>query len=169
MKTNWIVIGAVAAMISTTASGAGAQSNKTLTPTTIAANTMTNYTLEMSDMWHSDTPDYTLLSNPMYNYSQLKAAKDTGLSDNQVASVMCISMLSGVPFSETMQKVQAGKTFPEIAYEDNLKLSDVYNVDNAKQQIAAYIAAYETTGAFTLDHSKASNMMNMNMDMNSGS
>lgn len=161
MKTNWIVVGAVAALVSTTGSGAFANTAKAPAPTPIAANMMTNYTMEMSDMDSSATPDYSLLSDPMFNYTQIKAARASGLSFSQVASVLRISRLAGVPFSETMQKIQAGKTFPEIAYEDNLKLSDVYNVDNEKQQIGSYMAAYRTTGAYTLYHG--------HMDMDNGS
>jgi uncharacterized surface protein with fasciclin (FAS1) repeats len=90
--------------------------------------------------------DYSILSNPNYDYVDLMQAKARGLSDNQIATVSKIAKESGVPFSEIARAVERGQTFPSLAGEYNLKLADVYSADKEKQEIADYISTYESIG-----------------------
>ncbi len=118
----------------------------------------------------SDTPDYSLLANPLFNYSDLKSAKAKGLSDTEVASILRISKLTGVSFRDTTDRVLQGTTFSQLAYDYNLKLSDVLNPDQEKQQIASYMAAYESSGSMALKNSMMSSDMPMSTtSMSAGS
>lgn len=188
MKRNWIIAGAVAAMMAAASAGAGAQTTPDTTtpgataPTTtapMAAPTPSDSAMpgmstsgsmgSMSSggmspgMMSSNTPDYSLLANPLFNYANIKGAMAKGLSDNQVASILRISKLTGLSFRDVTDQVLEGKTFAAIAYDHNLKLSDVLEPDMEKQQIAAYLAAYESTGSMALKNPMMSSDMSMPM------
>ena len=92
------------------------------------------------------TTDYSILSNPNYDYVDLMQAKARGLSDSQIATIAKIAGESYTPFSEVARAVERGQTFPSLAGEYNLKLADVYEADKEKQQIADYISTYESIG-----------------------
>ena len=94
----------------------------------------------------SGTMDYSILSNPTYDYIDLKQAKARGLSDSQIATIAKIAQESYTPFSVVARAVERGQTFPALAGEYNLKLADVYEADKEKQQIADYISTYESIG-----------------------
>jgi uncharacterized surface protein with fasciclin (FAS1) repeats len=144
MKQNWIILGAVAAMMAASSTGAGAQ----MAP-------------PMSAPMSADTPDYKLLANPLFDYPAIKGAEAKGLSDNEVASILRIAKLTGLSFREVLDQVLEGKTLPELAYENNLKISDVTNPDKEKQQIPAFLAAYESTGKGALKGMSGSTDMGM--------
>jgi len=90
--------------------------------------------------------DYSILSNPAYDYIDLQQAKARGLSDSQIATIAKISKESGEPFRMVSAAVERGQTFPSLAGEYNLKLADVYSADKEKQEIANYISTYESIG-----------------------
>jgi uncharacterized surface protein with fasciclin (FAS1) repeats len=144
MKQNWIVIGAVAAMMAAASTGAGAQ----MAP-------------PMSPPMSSDAPNYKLLADPLFDYPAIKGAMAKGLSDNQTASVLRIAKLTGMSFRDVLDQVLEGKTFAELAYEHNLKISDVTDPEIEKQQIPAFLAAYESTGRMALKDMPASTDMGM--------
>ena len=115
----------------------------------------------------SDTPRLCVCwPTPFFNYSQIKSAKAKGLSDTYIASIIRISKLTGMPFRDVADKVLSGQTFAKIAYDNNLKLTDVLSPDLEKQQVSAYMAAYETTGSMAL---KKSDMTAMPMASSSPS
>ena len=168
MKRNWIIVGAVAAMMASASAGAFAQTTPDpaapappAAPTTApmppavpdapAASSMSTGTMSSPTMTMSpDAPDFTLLANPLFNYSEIKGAKAKGLSDSQIASIIRISKLTGMSVRDTTDKVLAGQTFSKIAYDNNLKLTDVLSPDLEKQQVAGYMAAYESSGSMAL-------------------
>lgn len=55
--------------------------------------------------------DYSILSNPNYDYVDLAQAKARGLSDNQIATIAKIAKESGVPFRTISAAVERGQTF----------------------------------------------------------
>lgn len=88
-------------------------------------------------------PNFSLLNNGIYDYVDLQQAKSRGLSDNQIATTAKIAKEADVPFRVVSAAVQRGVTFPYLAGQYNMKLSDVYKNDKQKQEIAEYMAAYE--------------------------
>ncbi len=89
----------------------------------------------------SDLPtDYKVLNNRYFDGTDLEQARARGLSDTEIASIVKIVKETGIPFSQVSAMVERGDTFPMIATEYNLKLSDVYNVDKEKQQVSDYDA-----------------------------
>ena len=169
---NWALAGAVAAMLAVAPTVVRAQDTTTPAPTApngttvpdtsstgtttpAPANTTTTESSGsgsgsmsggMSDTMSSGTMDYHILSNPNYDYVDLKQAKARGLSDSQIATIAKIAQKSGTPFREVSAAVERGATFPMLAGEYNLKLADVYESEKEKQQIADYISLYESIG-----------------------
>lgn len=90
--------------------------------------------------------DYSILSNPAYDYVDLQQAKARGLSDSQIATIAKISKESGISFRMVSAAVERGQTFPSLAGEYNLKLADVYSADKEKQEISEYISTFESIG-----------------------
>jgi len=117
--------------------------------------------------------DYSILSNPAYDYIDLQQAKARGLSDSQIATIAKIAKESGTPFRMVSAAVERGQTFPSLAGEYNLKLADVYDVDKEKQEVANYTSIYESIG--TKNGSSGMSMAggmdttNMNGGMSGGS
>ena len=93
----------------------------------------------------SDTamPNFSLLNNGIYDYVDLQQAKARGLSDNQIATTAKIAKEADVPFNVVSAAVERGQTFPYLAGQYNIKLSDVYKNDKQKQEINEYMAAYD--------------------------
>lgn len=98
----------------------------------------------------SGTPDFSLLSNKAYDYVDLKKAKVNGLNDNEIASVAKIAEKTGYSFKSLSDEVLRGNTFAFMAVKYGLKLDDVLDVSAEKDKIAAYEAAYESTGSMAL-------------------
>ena len=108
------------------------------TSTTSTTSTTTTTGMDMGSM------DYSLLSNPAYDYVDLKRAQRVGYSDSQVASISKISRLSGLPFSFVLSRVQSGRTFALLASDYNLRLGDVLDVADEQARIARYLSLYES-------------------------
>lgn len=168
---TWAIAGAVAAMLAASAAGVRAQDanpatspgTTTTTPDTSAtgaatppgtsgatgtagsSGSMSSGSMSSGSM-SSGMMDYSILSNPTYDYVDLKQAKARGLSDSQIATVAKIAQESYMPFSEVARAVERGQTFASLAAEYNLKLADVYSSDKEKGQIADYISVYESIG-----------------------
>ena len=114
------------------------------------APAMSTPSMPMSgSMASSTTMDYSLLSNPHYDYIDLQQAKARGLSDSQIATIAKIAKKTGMPFQEVSAAVERGETFPSLAAQYNLKLGDVYENDKEKQEIADYTSLYESAGTKT--------------------
>ena len=94
--------------------------------------------------------DYSVLLNQNFDYTDLTQAKDSGLTDDQIATVANIAEKTGQPFSEVRADLLRGDTFASLATKYNLSLDDVYNVDEEKTEIQNYKQAYETTGTWAL-------------------
>ncbi len=156
---------AVAAMLAAAAPGAFAQAaNTPSTPTTdpnaSAPNTpmpmtpgmsgstasapmspgMSGSSMPMSGDMSNMPTDYKILNNRFFDGTNLQQAKARGLSDNEIASVVRIVKLTGFSFDRIVGMVERGATFPQIATNYNLNLSDVYNVDKEKQEVSDYMA-----------------------------
>jgi uncharacterized surface protein with fasciclin (FAS1) repeats len=138
-NTHWAIAGAVAAMLAVSTAGVHAQ-DATMTPPAPAMS---------GSMASSTSMDYSLLSNPHYDYIDLQQAKARGLSDSQIATIAKIATKSGMSFSEVSAAVKRGETFPALAAQYNLKLGDVYENEKEKQEIADYTSLYESAGTKT--------------------
>ena len=160
---NWAVAAAVAAMLAATT---GARAQDTTMPATPPGTGSMPAPMSMgsmpgamstSSMSGAMGMDYSILSNPNYDYVDLQQAKARGLSDSQIATIAKIAAETGKPFRMVSAAVERGETFPFLATEYNLKLGDVYDVEKEKGQIANYISAYESIG--TKNGSSGSPMM----------
>ena len=98
----------------------------------------------MSGMMDMNGADYSLLSNPNYDYVDLKRASRLGYSDHEIASISKIARLSGQPFSFILSRVHAGRTFALLASDYNLRLGDVLDVTDEQARIARYLSLYES-------------------------
>ena len=159
---TWAIAGAVAAMLAASTAGVRAQDAGTTTPPAPSMPAPMS-----GSMMPSPTGmDYSILSNPNYDYVDLMQAKARGLSDSQIATIAKISSESYTPFAEVSRAVERGQTFAGLAAEYNLKLADVYDVDKEKQQIADYISVYESVGT---KNGSSSMPMSGGMDMSNAS
>ncbi len=127
-RSKWLTVSTVAILLAAAGAGAHAQS--------------TSMTGEMSGA----TPDYSLLNNTTYDYLDLMQAKAFGLSNRQVATIAKIAERTEQPFCPVVESVKRGNTFAKIAYEDNLRIYDIYDVSEEEAKIASYKAAYQMTG-----------------------
>ncbi len=84
--------------------------------------------------------DYKILNNKYFDAVNLEQARARGLSDSEIASIVRIAKLTGYSFDAIASSVERGATFPQLATENNLKLSDVYDVDKEKQEVSDYDA-----------------------------
>lgn len=145
---TWAIAGAVATMLAASTASVRAQdapATPAPAPTPMAAPMPMAASGSMgTGSMSGSTMDYSILSNPTYDYIDLKQAKARGLSDSQIATVAKIANESYLPFSEVARAVERGQTFPSLAAEYNLKLADVYSADKEKGQIADYISLYES-------------------------
>jgi len=166
MKHNWILVGAVAAMLAG-ATGLRAQDNTTGSTSTSTTTTPSGSTTSTTDttttgtgmstgtgmnggmsggMMSGGMMDYTLLNNKTFDYVDLKAAMARGLSEDQVATVAKIADKTGVSFREIADAVLRGETFAKLADMYNLRLVDVLDVNDEKTKVASYMMTYENTG-----------------------
>lgn len=183
MKQNWMIVGAVAAMMAAASAATYAQTtpDATAPPMAAPAAPMTPAAPMEPDTSMSSPPgamlpvdqfgvptvpgppttdvppDYTLLANRNFGYTEIHAAKAKGFSDSQIASMIRISKLSGDSFQSVVDMVLNGTTFATIAETDNLKLSDVIDPPKEKAELAAYEAAYQTSGYMALKQYKMAN------------
>ena len=153
---NWAIAGAVAAMLGASSAGVRAQDAPAATPPAPAATPMPSAPMATTDNSGSMSgnmssgsmmSDYSILSNPHYDYIDLQQAKARGLSDSQIATVAKIAKQTGMPFRMVSAAVERGETFAMLASEYNLKLGDVYENDKEKQEISDYNTAYEAAKA----------------------
>jgi uncharacterized surface protein with fasciclin (FAS1) repeats len=166
-----VLASAVAAMMAAAAPAAFAQmadtpSTPTTDPNASAPTTsgpmspgMSTSSMPMSGDMSNMPTDYKILNNRYFDGTDIEQAKARGLSDNQIATVVKIAKKTGMPFGQVVSMVERGKTFPAIATESNLRLSDIYNVDKEKQEISDYmsLAQYEKSLG------KSGSMMDMPM------
>lgn len=156
MQRNTILVAAVAAMM---AFGTGVRAQDTTTTTTAPMDS-TSAAMPMSGDMSSGTPDFKMLNNKTFDYTDLMAAKARGLSDDQVATVAKIADKTGVPFRDVADAVIRGVTFAKMADMYNLRLQDVLDVNDEKAKIDTYKTTYEMTGW--------KNVGNMGNDMSEG-
>lgn len=178
----WALSGAVAAMM---AAAPSAFAQTADTPSTPAANPtdttptpsapmspgtsdstapmpMSGSSSSSSDSSAMNLPtDYKILNNRYFDGTDVTQAKARGLSDTEIASVVRIAKLTGLSFDEIVSQVERGATFPQIATEYNLKLSDVYNVDKEKKEVSDYEALSKY--AMSLGKDSSGGMMAMPM------
>lgn len=158
MNRSWKIFGAVAGLIGCAACGAYAQTAASTTQTTTTSVT-TGDSPMMQDSTYSGprmstgafangTPDYRLLNNHSFDYTDLSSARARGLSDDDIAITAKIAEETGEPFNEILDYVLDGETFSTICSQFGLNMNDVYNTQDEKTKIANYVAAYETTGRF---------------------
>ena len=174
---NWAVASAVAAMLASAASGAFAQDATSTTPMAPAMpgnnspmpttpGTPMNSTASMpmsNDMPMNMPTDYWILNNRVFDAVDLQQSRARGLSDNQIATIVKIARKTGLSYRYVASAVERGETFPELASKYNLRLSDVYDVDKEKQQIADYTSLSEAASSL----GKGNGMMSMPMDSSS--
>ncbi len=142
---------------STTDSGASSTGTSGSTSSTPTSPSMSgSSSMPMSTDPSTLPTDYKILNNRYFDSVNLEQARARGLSDNEIASIVRIAKLTGYPFDEIAGSVERGATFPQIATENNLKLSDVYNVDKEKQEVSDYDALYKYEKGLGKDTSMAS-------------
>ena len=146
LNRTWALAGAVAAMLATSTAAIRAQDATAPAPVAMTTTTDTSTTSTSTGSMPMGTMDYHILSNRNYDYVDLMQAKARGLSDSQIATISKIARKSGTPFREVSAAVERGQTFPSLATQYNLKLGDVYENQNEKDQIANYISVYESVG-----------------------
>jgi len=176
MKRNWILVGAVAAMLAaspalraqdnttgSTSTSTATTPNGSTTSTTDTTTTGTGMTTgtdmsggmssgSMSNgsmsggMMTSGVVDYTMLNNKSFDYVDLKSATARGLKEDEVATVAKIADKTGMSFHEIADAVLRGETFAKLADMYNLKLKDVLDVSDEKMKVASYMMTYESTG-----------------------
>ena len=128
IKKQWIAAGAIAAMLALSSQSVMAQ--------------------DSSGMSMSGGIDYSVLAKPhAYDYTSLKQAQAAGYSLSQVATMVKIADRADIPLNQVRLLVESGKTFPILAVENNLRLYDIYNVEDTKAEIENYETAYQHTGA----------------------
>ena len=149
MKQNWILVGAVTAMLAASTGLRAQDATTTTTPAPMAGATTTTGAAPMSGTMSGDTMgmvDYTMLNSKTLDYTDLIAAKARGLSEDQVATVAKIAEKTGMPFRDITDAVIRGETFSKLADMYNLKLQDVMDASDEKTKIASYKMTYEMTG-----------------------
>jgi uncharacterized surface protein with fasciclin (FAS1) repeats len=169
MKQNWMLFGAIAGLLGCTACGAFAQTTAgnvstapvTITTTDTATMPMPDYSSSGPRMptgaFANGTPDYTLLNNKSFDYTDLLKARSSGFSDDDIATIAKVAHETGEPFHEIADDALNGKTFSTMASDWGLNIGNLYDNQDEKTRIANYVAAYETTGRFA--HSGSSAMM----------
>ena len=93
--------------------------------------------------------DYTPLHDRTLDYADLEAALARGLTLDEVATVAQIAARAGVPFRDVADAVLRGETFPTLADQYDLRLSDVLDVADERNRVATYMMIHERTGAGT--------------------
>ncbi len=154
-QKTWIA-GAVAAMLFAAAPALLAQADTT-TPTAPGATTPATPDATAAPAMTMPPPmpmpeqfDYKILTSVPYTYADLAAAKRTGLSDAEVATVAQIADQTGMPFSAIRADLLRGDTFPTLATMYGLNLASLYDVSATEHQIKEYKEAYKTTGMFAM-------------------
>jgi hypothetical protein len=104
------------------------------------------------------TPDYSLLNNQAFDYTDLLKARNSGLSDDSIATIARIAEITGLPYGEITQEVLDGQTFGDLSWTWGFDLTQVLNNQDEKTKIANYVAAYETTGRFAAKNGTSADM-----------
>ncbi len=140
---------------------AGSTSSMPTSPGTSGSGSMSS-----SPMSPGDLPtDYKILNNRYFDAADLEQSRARGLSDTEIASIVRVVKLTGLPFGQVSAMVERGESFPVIATEYNLKLSDVYNVDKEKQQVSDY----DALNKYAVSLGQNGGMMSMPMSGSSSS
>jgi len=92
--------------------------------------------------------DYSLLSDPRYDYKDLQMAMAEGYSLGQIAVISRIAWLAGMSFRSILGRVMSGQTFAALASEYHLKPSDARDVDEEQARIEQYLSLYESTTSY---------------------
>ena len=155
---NLCIAGAVAAAFLTFSAPATLAADATTTTTTdtttttpATTDTTSTTTTTVAPMtpksaMSMDNIDYKTLIHPMWDYTDLQAAKTYGLTDMETATVAKIAWKTGWTFNDVLAKVQRGESFGFIAQKANMKLSDVMDASETWDKISAYKTAYEHSG-----------------------
>ncbi len=135
MKTRKIFLGAVALFFfGTAAATVRAQSGPMAPATTAPAD--------------PDAIDYSALNNLSYTYADLTIAKTRDFSDTTIAKLVKMSEETGTRFSVLSDALATGTTFITLADRYGVPLADLDHVEKQKDEVANYIAAYETSGQY---------------------
>lgn len=144
---------AAAAMVAFAPTGARAQTNATTVTTSTTSVTTTEFT-PISIVTIAPVPtgpngepiDFTALSGKNYDYMDLNQARRAGFSWHEIAVIAKISDLAGISFDRVKHQVLEGRSFPSLADEYNLRLTDVWDARDYEHQIWEYRLAYENSG-----------------------
>lgn len=90
--------------------------------------------------------DYSDLYNSTYNFGDLKCAKTLHYSDKDIASILKIAQLSQTRFRDIFNLTVSGLSLTNAAERYGVPVSSLRDIQPQKDEIAAYIAAYESTG-----------------------
>jgi hypothetical protein len=123
-----------------------AQDATTTTTTTDTTTTTSPQAMTAADLG-TGVFDYNLINNPLYDYTDLKAAQARGYTDSEIATMLKIARLSDQPFKLIAQKVEVGYTFAKLAQEYNLRLDDIMDVSDDQARLETYLTTYESLGS----------------------
>ncbi|MGO8670913.1 MAG: fasciclin domain-containing protein [Capsulimonadaceae bacterium] len=90
--------------------------------------------------------DYTILANPVLDYTDIQQASMEGYTDSEIATMAKIAYLSGQRLDTILDFVRDGMTFGDIADKYGLSYYDVRRNREWKDRIREYRVAYETSG-----------------------
>jgi len=101
---------------------------------------------KMNSTWTTSTnggyPDFKVLANKPYDYTDLMAAKVKGYDDSHIAVFANIAEKAGVPFNQIVADVDRGLTFAAIGQKYGLTDSQIYDAQNNITEINEYKTAY---------------------------
>jgi hypothetical protein len=146
---NLCIAGAVAAMFAASGNAVFAQTDTTTTTSNMTVVDTTTTTAVITDKNGNPIPldAYRLLAKPLsYNAMDIRQAREEGLSHGQIATIAKIADLSGQSFNQVASDVLAGQSFGILADRYNLRLKDVLDASDYRDQIRMYMMAYNATG-----------------------
>lgn len=100
----------------------------------------------MADDMRGDALDYSQLYNNTYDFADLMQAKALDASDDLIARMLKLARFSHCTFQEIAHQSADGLSIAVIAEKHGVPYAWLDNVDKEKDEIAAYIAAYQATG-----------------------
>lgn len=141
---NMCLVGAVTALFAVSGSAVFAQTDTT-NMTTVDTTTTATITDRNGDPIPLDA--YKLLGKPLsYDALDIRQAREEGLSHGQIATIAKIADMTGQSFSQVKDDVLAGNSFGILADKYNLRLEDVLDSKDYRDQIKWYMMAYNATG-----------------------
>jgi hypothetical protein len=142
---NVCLVGAVTALFAVSGSAVFAQTDTT--SMTVVDTTTTSATITDRNGDPIPLDAYRLLGKRLsYDAVDIRQAREEGLSHGQIATIAKIADMTGQSFDQVKDDVLAGSSFGILADKYNLRLEDVLDSKDYRDQIRWYMMAYNATG-----------------------